>query len=150
MRNKFTDTEQNILGSAILMVRKKKGISQEELGRRVGLSKSGISKIEHGLTHISAEDAGILLEAMGEQLVLTVPDLEESVVAREQKSRFLLTGVSWFAEENAIPLKKAWQFLLVYKGIDFLESNYRYEQTMPRAVVLEDLSRVCANNGGRL
>ena len=33
------------------------------LGRKVGLGKSSISKIEKGLTHISAEDAAILLEA---------------------------------------------------------------------------------------
>ena len=65
-------------------------------------------------------------------------------------SLFITTGVSWFAEENKITFAKAYQFLLLYKGIDFLESSFRYEQTLPRTVVLQDLSRVCANNGGRL
>ena len=66
MKDKFETKEGNILGSTILAVRKSKGMTQEELGSKVGLSKSGISKIEKGLTHISAEDASIHLEAMGE------------------------------------------------------------------------------------
>ncbi|MBP5689997.1 MAG: helix-turn-helix transcriptional regulator [Bacteroidales bacterium] len=64
MKTKFTSTtDSNLLGSTIKAVRKSKGITREELGRKVGLGKSSISKIEKGLTHISAEDAAILLEA---------------------------------------------------------------------------------------
>ena len=33
----------------------------------VGLPKSSISKIEKGLTHISFEDASLLMDAMGEK-----------------------------------------------------------------------------------
>ena len=151
MKTKFTaKTDSNLLGSTILAVRKSKGITQEELGRRVGLGKSSISKIEKGLTHISAEDAAILLEAMGEQLVFSASGIDESPATKEQKTKFITTGVSWFAEENKLSFAKAYQFLLLYKGIDFLESSFRYEQTLPRAIVLQDLSRICANNGGRL
>lgn len=151
MKTKFTaKSDSNLLGSTILAVRKSKGITQEELGRRVGLGKSSISKIEKGLTHISAEDAAILLEAMGEQLVFSASGIDESPATKEQKTKFITTGVSWFAEENKLSFAKAYQFLLLYKGIDFLESSFRYEQTLPRAIVLEDLSRICANNGGRL
>ena len=147
MKTKFTpSSDSNLLGSTIQAVRKNKGITQEELGRRVGLGKSSISKIEKGLTHISAEDAAILLEAMGEQLVLSASGIDESAATKEQKTKFITTGVSWFAEENKITFAKAYQFLLLYKGIDFLESSFRYEQTLPRTVVLQDLSRVCANN----
>ena len=39
--------------------RKAKGMTQEELGKRVGLPKSSISKIEKGQTHISFEDASL-------------------------------------------------------------------------------------------
>lgn len=150
MKDKFVNKEGNILGSTIFAVRKSKGLTQEELGSKVGLSKSGISKIEKGLTHISAEDASILLEAMGEELTLSVPGLDETIAAKSAKATFLMTGVSWFATENGLPKAKAYQFLLMYKGIEFLERNYRYEQTLPREVVLSDLSRICAKNGGRL
>ena len=150
MKTKFTSSDSSILGSTIQAVRKSKGVTQEELGRKVGLGKSSVSKIEKGLTHISAEDASILLEAMGEKLVLSATGIDESPVTKEQKARFITTGVSWFAEENRLSFAKAYQFLLLYKGIDFLESSFRYEQTLPRAVVLNDLTRICANNGGHL
>lgn len=150
MKTKFTSSDSSILGSTIQAVRKSKGVTQEELGRKVGLGKSSVSKIEKGLTHISAEDASILLEAMGEKLVLSATGIGESPVTKEQKARFITTGVSWFAEENRLSFAKAYQFLLLYKGIDFLESSFRYEQTLPRAVVLNDLTRICANNGGHL
>lgn len=133
-----------------MAVRKSKKITQEELGKKVGLGKSSISKIEKGLTHISAEDAAILLEAMGEQLELKASGLTESEVTKKQRTTFISTAVSWFAEENKLSLSKAYNFLLTYKGIDFLESSFRYEQTLPRAIVLKDVQRICDNNGGRL
>lgn len=149
MKRKF-DQNKNILGSTISAVRKNKGITQEELGRKVGLGKSSISKIESGQTHISAEDAAILLEAMGETLVLGTSGSEESKTTIEQRTKFVTTGISWFAEANSLTFAKAYQFLLLYQGIDFLETSFRYEQTLPREVVLNDLARICANNGGRL
>jgi len=150
MKRKFESQETSILGSTIQIVRKSKGITQEELGAKVGLSKSGISKIEKGLTHISAEDASILIEAMGERLSLSVTGIEDSDAAKAAKASFLMTGVSWFAAQNNLSKSKAYQYLLMYKGIEFLERNYRYEQTLSREVVLKDLARICANNGGRL
>lgn len=150
MKNKFEPQESNLLGSTIQAVRKSKGITQEELGRKVGLSKSGISKIEKGMTHISAEDASILLEAMGEKLLLNVPGLDDTQTSKAAKTAFLITSVSWFAAHNNLPTAKAYQFLQIYKGIDFLERNYRYEQTLTKEVVLGDLTRICAKNGGRL
>ena len=79
-----------------------------------------------------------------------IANLADGLATKEQKTKFITTGVSWFAEENKLTFAKAYQFLLLYKGIDFLESSFRYEQTLPRAIVLQDLSRICANNGGRL
>jgi len=150
MKTKFDSQETSILGSAIQAVRKSKGITQEELGAKVGLSKSGISKIEKGLTHISAEDASILIEAMGERLSLSVTGIDDSDAAKAAKATFLMTGVSWFAAQHNLSKSKAYQYLLMYKGIDFLERNYRYEQTLSREVVLKDIARICANNGGCL
>jgi len=150
MKDKFETQGKNILGSAVRAVRNSKGITQKELGEKVGLSKSGISKIEKGLTHISAEDASILLEAMGEELTLSIPGMEDSQAAKAAKATFLMTCVSWFAMQNIMPKSKAYQYLLMYKGIDFLERNYRYEQTLTREVILDDLTRICAKNGGGL
>ena len=151
MKTKFTAKPNiNLLGSTIQSVRKNKGITQEELGRRVGLGKSSISKIEKGLTHISAEDAAILMEAMGEKLLFSATGIDESPKTKEQRTKFITTAILWFAEEYNLSFAKAYQFLLLYKGIDFLESSFRYEQTLPRETVLQDLILICTNNGGRL
>ena len=72
MKNKFETQEGgSMLGATIQQVRKAKKITQEELGKRVGLPKSSISKIEKGLTHISFEDASLLMDAMGEKISIS-------------------------------------------------------------------------------
>lgn len=142
--------QSNIFGETIRNVRKSKGMTQEQLGRKIGVGKSGISKIENGLTHISAEDASILLEAMGEKLEISVIGSKENKAARKQKSIFMVTGVAWFAAAYNMSVEEAYRYLMRHKGIDFLEENYRFEQTLPQSVVVKDLAHVCVNNGGIL
>lgn len=47
MKKKFDNTD-NLLGGIVKKVRQEKGLSQEALGKYVGLGKSSISKIESG------------------------------------------------------------------------------------------------------
>lgn len=54
MKKKFDNTD-NLLGSIVKKVRLEKGLSQEALGKYVGLGKSSISKIESGKTNISVD-----------------------------------------------------------------------------------------------
>ena len=77
MKKKFDNTD-NLLGGIVKKVRQEKGLSQEALGKYVGLGKSSISKIESGKTNISADDASVLLEAMGEKLNIYIGDLYPS------------------------------------------------------------------------
>lgn len=142
--------QSNVLGETIRNVRKSKGMTQEQLGRKIGLGKSGISKIENGQTRITVEDASILLEAMGEKLEISVLGSKDSEAARNQKAIFLTTGIAWFADAHNIPVEEAYRYLMRFKGIDFLEENYRFEQTLPQSVVVKDLTRICSNNGGTL
>ena len=44
-------------GRRIALLRKKKGLSQEELGNRIGLQQSAVSKLETGRRRLSAEEA---------------------------------------------------------------------------------------------
>lgn len=145
MKKKFEHTD-NILGSIIQAVRKKKGFSQESLGKLVGLGKSSISKIENGLTHVSADDASVLLEAMGEKLKFYVSGLQPSMEMKQQQIRFITIAVCWFAESKNISTKQAYNYLLRHNGIKFLEENYEYEQTFPRAEIVNDLTTICRNH----
>lgn len=150
MRYKFgNNQEKNILGEKIQLIRKSKKITQAELGNMVGMSKSGISKIEKGLTHISAEDASVLMDAMGERLEFNVV-MNSGAESILQRTRFMSTGTTWFAHERKLSYAAAYKFLLAHKGLDFLEDNYLLEQTYPRRVVVEDLMLVCGRNGGHI
>ena len=96
MKNKFENQENgSMLGTTIQQVRKAKGITQEDLGKRVGLPKSSISKIEKGLTHISFEDASLLMDAMGEKISIQVMGMKEPDEKRVERVRFVTIGVMW-------------------------------------------------------
>lgn len=83
-------------------------------------------------------------------MLIQVPGYEESPVTRELKSKFLSIGTFWFAQEYGMTNSDAFKFLLLYKAIDFMESNFLIEQTLPRAQVVNDLMVICSNNGGRI
>lgn len=147
MKNKFESQENgSMLGTTIQQVRKSKKITQEELGKRVGLPKSSISKIEKGQTHISFEDASLLLDAMGEKISIQVMSMKEPDEKRVERVRFVIIGVMWYAHSKKMSFADAYRYLLVYKGIQFLEENYAYEQTLPRKTLLSDLDKVCNRN----
>ena len=147
MKNKFENQESgSMLGMTIQQVRKAKGITQEELGKRVGLPKSSISKIEKGMTHISFEDASLLMDAMGEKIAIQVMGMKEPDEKRVERVRFMTIGVTWYAHSKKMAFADAYRHLLVYKGIQFLEENYAYEQTLPRQTLLDDLDKVCDRN----
>ena len=147
MKDKFeTQKNDSLLGRTIQQVRKNKGLTQEELGKRVGLPKSSISKIEKGLTHISFEDASLLMDAMGEKISIQVMGMKEPDAKKVERARFVTIGVMWYAHSKKMAFADAYRYLLVYKGIQFLEENYAYEQTLPRETLLSDLDKVCSMN----
>ena len=151
MKNKFEKQENvSMLGATIQQVRKAKGITQEDLGKRVGLPKSSISKIEKGLTHISFEDASLLMDAMGEKISIQVMGMKEPDEKRVERVRFVTIGVTWYAHSKKMTFADAYRYLLIYKGIQFMEENYTYEQSLPRQTLLDDLDKVCNRNREKL
>lgn len=148
MKSKFEKEERSsMLGTTIQGVRKSKGLTQQELGDRVGLPKSSISKIESGLTHISFEDASLLLDAMGEKLDVRLLGGDASLAEKVERGRFVTICTIWYAQSKSMTYPDAYRYLLLYKGIQFLEDNYKYEQTLPRTTILDDMDKVCHRQG---
>lgn len=58
--------------------------------------------------------------------------------------------INEFARKNGLPRDRACDFLSRYKGLEHLVRFYDVESTMPLDLIVEDLGRVCAKNGGRL
>lgn len=140
------DTNVKILGDTIKTVRKNKGLSQEALGRLVGLRRANISKMENGITHVSVEEASILLEAMGERLNINVAGHSQYSEKTKLQIHFIVTAICWFADAKNISPQEAYTYLLEHNGISFLEENFEYEQTMPKNTIVDDLTRICSNH----
>lgn len=144
MKRKF-DNENNVLGNIVKTIRRKKNFSQESLGKMVGLGKSSISKMESGKTNLSLEDASLLLEAMGEKISVYVDGLFPSNEERMRQIQLMTVATCWFAEAKNISRKQAFAYLQKYQGIKFLQDNYEYEQSLPKAQIVDDLTKICSN-----
>ena len=140
------DMENKSLGMIIREERKKKGLTQSQLGRLIGLKESRVSKIEHG-TPITPEVASFILGKMGSALQINVVD--ESGFNSEE-SDFVVSVINNFADEKKVPLTQAYSYIVTFKGMDFLRKYQDIEKTLSNQEIVNDVSRVCANNGGRL
>jgi hypothetical protein len=58
--------------------------------------------------------------------------------------------VNEFARRFALDVKSAFQYLYKHGGIDFLSEHYEAEHTLSFDETVEDLQRVCRNNGGEI
>lgn len=65
----MSDTLARYLAQQIRAERARLGLSQEALGLRLGLSKTGVSTLETGVRHLKAAELPELCEALGVDLV---------------------------------------------------------------------------------
>ncbi|MDR3295226.1 MAG: DUF3791 domain-containing protein [Clostridiales Family XIII bacterium] len=63
---------------------------------------------------------------------------------------YLVVCIDDFAERFTMNNKAAYDFLAQYGGIDFLMQHYDIEHTLSLDDAVEDLEKVCRNNGGVL
>ncbi|GHV89183.1 hypothetical protein AGMMS50267_15430 [Spirochaetia bacterium] len=66
------------------------------------------------------------------------------------KIQYYVLCVETFADVKQIPQKEAFKYLYAHKGIEFLIECYDAEHTLSLDDAVEDLTRVCRNNGGNL
>ena len=65
-----------------------------------------------------------------------------------KRINYTVACVSEFANKHDLTQKAAFQFLYDYKAIDFLKGCYDIEHTLSFDDAIEDMERICANNGG--
>lgn len=63
---------------------------------------------------------------------------------------FVVSVIANFADEKKISLSQAYTYIVTFKGMDFLRQHQDIEKTLSNHEIVNDVSRVCANNGGRL
>lgn len=132
------------IGTLIREKRIKWGLTQEELGQRVGVGKAQISKIESG--------KGLTIKTVTK--VLEALNLSASIkLVRSNKSDkrvigYIVAVISEFARANNMTIREASNYLNRYRGLDFLTEHYEAEHLLSIEDSVQDLVKVCYNNGG--
>lgn len=133
------------LGACIRMERKKAGLTQAQLGKRIGLGESRVSKIENGAP-ITPEIASYILGKMGSELQLKVMNANND----EKYTSFIMTVIYHYSKINGISLGRAFRYLKTFKGLDYLNRYVEIERTLSYEEIAGNLSNICAKNGGKL
>lgn len=135
----------NASGSIIRQYRKMRGLTQDELGERLRVKKSRISKIEND----ENLDINVLLNALKHldveaQVVVTGRNKSEMA----EVYSFISSCVEAFAKSKGLTRKSAFNYLNLFKGINLLVTCYDVEITLPLDEIINDLTLVCQRNGG--
>lgn len=79
-------------------------------------------------------------------------DVTVALTAKVSHSRevieYIVAAISEFAKRHLLTIKEASNYLLRFKGIDFLEQCYAAEHTLSVNDWVEDITAVCKRNGG--
>ncbi len=70
----------DLLGKAIKQARKERNLTQEELGKLVGVRKAQISKLEHSLTDARFETIIKVFKALNVKINFNVELLDQNVI----------------------------------------------------------------------
>lgn len=141
----MTDKLDNI-GKLFGQRRMELGMTQTEVGNRIGVGRATISKIEKGkgLTFDTINRMSNALDAN-----ITV-ELTPKVNYGKEIVEYVVTAISEFAKRYLLTLKEASNYLLRFKGIDFLEQCYAAEHTLPINDWIDDITAICKRNGGEI
>lgn len=63
-------------------------------------------------------------------------------------SDYAVVCIQEFARRKGLSPKQAYLYLLAFRGLDFLEEFYDVEHTLSLEEAIDDLTRICSQNGG--
>ena len=70
------------------------------------------------------------------------PEIDKNVIA------YIVAAISEFAKSHHLSVREASNYLIRFKGIDFLTEHYYAEHLLSFDDSVQDLTQVCLNNGG--
>ena len=138
--------ELNKIGTLIRDERVRRGMTQEELGSKICVGKAQISKIESG-KGLTIKTVTKVLDALNLSATVHVEDsrnIDKHVIG------YIVAVFSQCAKANNMTIREASNYLNRYKGLDFLTEHYEAEHLLSLDDCVQDLARVCYNNGGGL
>lgn len=122
------------------------GMSQAEVRNRIGVGRATVSKIESGkgLTFDTINRVAVALDA--DMTVALTPKVSHG----REMIEYIVAAISEFAKRHLLTIKEASNYLLRFKGIDFLEQCYAAEHTLSVSDWVEDITAICKRNGGSI
>ncbi len=139
----MTDKLDNI-GKLFGLRREELGMTQTEIGERIGVGRSTISKIERG-KGLTFDTINRMANALDSDVTVA---LTPKVNHGKEMIEYVVAAISEFAKRNSLTVKEASNYLLRFKGIEFLEQCYAAEHTLSVNDWVEDITAVCKRNGG--
>jgi len=124
--------------------RKELGLTQEQLGERVGVTKSEISKIENGrgITFATINNVSHALGVSAQVELKPTTSLSPDII------HYVVMSLGMFARKYKLTKKEACNYLLRFKGLDFIIRNYEAEHQLSLQDCVEDMAVICQENGG--
>ena len=141
MANRIDD-----IGLLFLKRRKELGLTQEQLGEKVGVTKSEISKIENG-RGITFSTINKLSEALG---VSAEIELKPANPISTDVIHYIVMSMGMFARQYKLTKKEACNYLARFKGLQFSIDNYEAEHQLSLQECVDDMYAVCKRNGGAI
>lgn len=134
------------ISSLFLRRRKELGLTQEQLGEKVGVTKSEISKIESG-RGITFSTINKLSEALG---VSALVELKSEYTLSQGAIHYIVMSLGMFARKYKLTKKEACNYLSRFKGLDFTIRNYEVEHQLSLQECVDDMAAICRRNGGEV
>lgn len=132
------------IGTLFLQRRKELGLTQEQLGEKVGVAKSEVSKIENG-RGITFSTINKLSEALG---VRAHVELRSTETVSSDVIHYIVMSLGLFARKYKLTKKEACNYLSRFKGLEFSIRNYEAEHQLSLQDCVDDMAVICQRNGG--
>ena len=132
------------IGALIRYERVRRGMTKEELGAKIGVGKAQISKIESG-KGLTIKTVTKVLDALNLSASVSLvgpQNIDKRVIS------YVIAVISEFAKAYNMTIREASNYLSRYKGLEFLTEHYEAEHLLSLDDSVQDLARVCYNNGG--
>lgn len=68
----------------------------------------------------------------------------------EKQITWTIAAISEFAKAKALSAKQAFNYLSLFKGLDFLQKHYSAEHLLSFDDTVDDLTAICLRNGGQI
>ncbi len=120
------------------------GMTQADVGERIGVGRATISKIESG-KGLTFDTISRVADALDAEVTVA---LSPKVTHGKNVVEYIVTAIGEFAKKHLLTAKEASNYLLRFKGIDFLEQCYPAEYTLSVTDWVDDLTAICKRNGG--